>query len=449
LEGDKKNKHTFMDLYAGCGGLSLGLMMAGWRGLLAVEKDPLAFQTLKRNLLDGDESHRYEWPSWLPKSPVGIGKFAKDYRENLLKLRGRVTLIAGGPPCQGFSTAGRRKKSDPRNLLFRHYVEIVSLVRPPLLLLENVRGITMEFSEAPHGRGKGSKAKKKKGKKKRGRPVVAFSQKIKRELEKLGYDVQPRLLRAADFGVPQLRPRYFMIAVDREWIARHGCLEVFGALEAIRREFLKTRGLPAKRPVSAKEALSDLETRGKKIIECVDSAGFKQIVYAHPRTTYQRLLHGSMNGAAPNSLRLVNHRSHIVKRFRGILGKCRRGVQLNDKDRKRLKLKKHCTVPLHPDKPSHTLTTLPDDLLHYSEPRILTVREYARLQSFPDWYEFRGKYTTGGAKRVQECPRYTQVGNAVPPFLAECLGLVLRDIARQLGASRPVKNTGQKGLRHP
>lgn len=440
--------HTFMDLYAGCGGLSLGLMNAGWQGLLAVEKDPLAFQTLKKNLLQGSKSHHYAWPSWLPQEPIGISTFAKEFRGQLKKMRSQVTLIAGGPPCQGFSTAGRRKKNDPRNLLFRHYVEIVRLVRPPMLLLENVRGITMGFTQSRKGSDK-NRSGGAKGKSKRGRPVVPFSQKIKKKLEALGYEVQPKLLRAADFGVPQLRPRFFMIAVDRTRLKEWPDFDAFAALETIRREFLEAHELPVKRPVSAKEALSDLEIRGKKLIECVDSKGFKQIVYSHPRTQFQRLLHGSMNGTAPNSLRLANHSKPIVARFRGILAKCRRGVQLNEKDRTRLGLKKHCTVPLDPAKPSHTLTTLPDDMLHYSEPRILTVREYARLQSFPDWYEFHGKYTTGGDRRVRECPRYTQVGNAVPPFVAECLGKTLKQIAQRLPTTERAKKRKNEISRHP
>lgn len=428
MDGVNESSPTFIDLYAGCGGLSLGLMNAGWQGLLAVEKDALAFETLKKNLLDGAESRRYVWPAWLPKSPVAIGRFVKRYHDELKALKGRVTLIAGGPPCQGFSLAGQRKKNDPRNLLFRHYVEIVRLIRPPLLLLENVRGISVEFGKKQRGK-----------KRKRGRPATPFSQKIKKKLEELGYDVHPRLLRAADFGVPQLRPRYFMIAVDRKLVVDHDGFDPFATLEKIREEFLTKRSLPIDRPVSTKEALSDLESRGKLMIECVDSVGFKQINYTHPETTYQKLLHGSMNGTAPNSLRLANHRPHIVERFQGILEQCRRGVQLNEKDRERLGLKKHCTVPLDPARPSHTLTTLPDDLLHYSEPRILSVREYARLQSFPDWYEFKGKYTTGGHLRVKQCPRYTQVGNAVPPFLAECLGVMLRKLIQQLPEKAPSK----------
>jgi DNA (cytosine-5)-methyltransferase 1 len=140
-----------------------------------------------------------------------------------------------------------------------------------------------------------------------------------------------------------------------------------------------------------------------------------------------------MNGTAPNSLRLARHTNIVKARFETILNTCRKGVTLSVADRNRLGLKKQCVVPLHPDKPSHTLTTLPDDFLHYSEPRILTVREYARLQSFPDWYEFKGNYTTGGNRRLRECPRYTQAGNAVPPLLGEFLGRMIVELALELG----------------
>jgi len=126
-----------------------------------------------------------------------------------------------------------------------------------------------------------------------------------------------------------------------------------------------------------------------------------------------------------NSLRLVNHRPETIEKFKNILNICRKGVQLTQDDRARFDIRKKSIVPLAPDQPSHTLTTLPDDFLHYAEPRIHTVREHARLQSFPDWFNFLGKYTTGGNRRSKECPRYTQVGNAVPPFMAEAIGSAL------------------------
>ena len=89
-------------------------------------------------------------------------------------------------------------------------------------------------------------------------------------------------------------------------------------------------------------------------------------------------------------------------------------------------MKKSCIIPLDGDEKSPTLTTLPDDYIHYCDARILTVREYARIQSFDDWFEFRGKYTTGGLMRKKEVPRYSQIGNAIPPLFMEQSGAVLR-----------------------
>jgi DNA (cytosine-5)-methyltransferase 1 len=93
--------------------------------------------------------------------------------------------------------------------------------------------------------------------------------------------------------------------------------------------------------------------------------------------------------------------------------------------RERHGINKMATRVLDPDKAAPTITSMPDDLLHYSEPRTLTVRENARLQTFPDWFAFQGKYTTGGERRAREVPRFTQVANAVPPLIAEMWGEVL------------------------
>jgi DNA (cytosine-5)-methyltransferase 1 len=93
-----------------------------------------------------------------------------------------------------------------------------------------------------------------------------------------------------------------------------------------------------------------------------------------------------------------------------------------------LKSSKRDVVLLDHDAVSPTLTTLPDDYIHYSEPRILTVREYARIQSFADWFEFKGKYPTGAKDRRKDVPRYTQVGNAIPPLFGEQAGLTLKEL---------------------
>jgi len=141
---------TFIDVFAGAGGLSLGLTMAGWKGLFAVEKSPMAFQTLKHNLIDQKDKYNFEWPDWLPKEAIDIQTLLEKYEEQLKGLKG-VHLLAGGPPCQGFSSAGKRRYDDERNLLFEQYLELVKLVKPLMLLIENVQGFSKSFTKTERG----------------------------------------------------------------------------------------------------------------------------------------------------------------------------------------------------------------------------------------------------------------------------------------------------------
>ncbi|MFN6085266.1 MAG: DNA cytosine methyltransferase, partial [Fluviicola sp.] len=106
-------KNTYIDLFAGCGGLSLGLHQAGWKGLFAIEKSADAFKTLEYNLINN--LNHFEWPKWLPQQNHDINQVLSSYEAKLQKLRGKVSLVAGGPPCQGFSMAGRRNENDLRN----------------------------------------------------------------------------------------------------------------------------------------------------------------------------------------------------------------------------------------------------------------------------------------------------------------------------------------------
>src|SRR5688572_6527203 len=140
----RKRDFVFADVFAGCGGLSLGLLNAGWRGLFAIEKNPHAFATLKKNLIDGDQAS-FDWPLWLPKTPHDIDSALHKYKRELLSLRGTLDLLVGGPPCQGFSSAGRRDPNDPRNSLFKRYLKLVSYLQPKMLLIENVQGISLSF----------------------------------------------------------------------------------------------------------------------------------------------------------------------------------------------------------------------------------------------------------------------------------------------------------------
>lgn len=370
--------------------------------LFAVEAHADAFATYKSNLLqDKDES--VEWPDWLPQEPHDIVKLLAEHSLSLAGLEGQIELIAGGPPCQGFSTNGRRNKSDPRNLMVSSYLEFVGLVEPKMVLIENVRG----FTSMPHGDG------------------VTFSDFVANELDRLGYDTWRSLLYASEWGVPQRRPRFFLVAVRKGLVAG---VDPFQRLRTFRRSFLETRGLSPARPVSAADALGDLVTLGRELEPDPDfgKLGFRRLAYQEPEDVgsyVARAREGS--SGCPTDMRLPQHSPAVAARFASILASCERGRSISPSDRQRLGIKKRSTTPMSADRPSPTVTTLPDDMIHYAEPRILTVREHARLQSFPDWFSFHGPYTSGGPQRRTACPRYTQVGNAVPPLLAEAIGEML------------------------
>ena len=401
----------FADLFAGCGGLSLGLSMAGWQGVFSVEKSEDAFATFKANLIEPDSRYQFDWPEWLPIEANTTANLLSKHRDQLLAMRGKLDLLAGGPPCQGFSTAGKREGGDPRNRLADEYVEIVELIQPKYLLLENVRGFQLPFSE----------------------DEMAYSDKIALRLDavgEFGYEVYSDLIDASEFGVPQMRKRFIMFGIRKDLV--HSDSDPMSVLKEGKSEFRESRHLNGHQ-IGVREAIGDLEIRGQKLRDYEPFPRFKTITYTGRRklTDFQRLMRAEVEaGFEPDSLRLPNHRPEIVERFSKILKHCPRGVTLSAENRERYSTKKQCLTPLHPEKLARTVTTLPDDMIHYSEPRILTVRENARLQTFPDWFAFKGKYTTGGHRRKKECPRYTQVGNAVPPLLAEALGEALAEISR-------------------
>ncbi|KKX46904.1 DNA cytosine methyltransferase [Sphingobacterium sp. IITKGP-BTPF85] len=139
-------KNTYIDLFAGCGGLSLGFFNSNqWKAKFAIEKSPDAFETLRYNLID--RKNHFDWPEWLPMTNHDINEVLKNYSDKLRSLRGSIDLVAGGPPCQGFSTAGRRVESDNRNKLIESYVKFIRLVQPKLIFFENVKGFTQKFDK--------------------------------------------------------------------------------------------------------------------------------------------------------------------------------------------------------------------------------------------------------------------------------------------------------------
>ena len=412
--GNRSQLHRFVDVYAGCGGLSLGLKLAGWCGLFAIEKDHNAFETLDHNFSTDNGFRSYDWPQKIERQPWDIEDLLTRKKSILENLSGSIELLVGGPPCQGFSYAGRRRWDDPRNKLVEAYVKLVSILRPKLVLVENVRGFASSFKSDSHG------------------SRVNFAALLE---ERLGceYDLVTSILRADEFGVPQARPRFFLVGALKE-LKCGGLLDrFFEDLRANTANFLERRGLPRK--TNAKQALSDLEVKRNGTVVCSDTRGFEALGYKRPLTKFQRVMHQHCEGT-PSDMRLARHREETTAKFEEFIAASRNeggnNLTLSAETRRALGIKKAVTRVLHPDRPAPTITSLPDDLIHYCEPRTLTVRENARLQSFPDWFSFHGKYTTGGKLRAREVPRFTQVANAVPPLLAEQLGLQLKKMYNEV-----------------
>lgn len=418
---------TFIDLFSGCGGLSLGLMAAGWKGLFAVEVHPDPFKTLKHNLINGS-IYKFDWPPWLPVEHMNVATLLEDYRRQLERLRGHVDLIVGGPPCQGFSIAGRRDPNDKRNELTDQYINIVQVVRPQFLLLENVAGFDMAFTV------------RRDDKTAQDQKIEAYSGRVRKKLEDLGYAVYTSKVCCSEIGVPQSRKRFLMLSIHHSSpvLKMLNGNNPFDILAKMIAPFRSKKGLRERGAIPVVDALGDFEVSGKLLVDCLDSAvkGFKQIKYEQPRelADYQQLMRQNSNGNSPNSLRLARHRASTQEKFKKFHQSTRRGIAVSQDVKDELGIKKYRVAVLDANLLSSTVTSVPEDILHYKEHRILTVRENARLQSFPDWYEILGKYTTGGDLRKVDCPRYTQVANAVPPLLAEVLGeLILKLRTDSLG----------------
>lgn len=376
---ENKLNLTAVDLFSGAGGFSEGLAQAGIKTLIAQELHPQPALT-----------HIFNHPDAI--GVVGdIRNLDPTLIQELLRVHhgvDSVDLIVGGPPCQGFSTAGKKEKSDPRNTLFDNYCDIVAAIQPKILVFENVPGFKKMYSGEMY------------------KAAVA-------RLYDLGYELSDRIINALDFGVPQRRRRFIMVGVRRDLGL------TFSWPDATHENPEQPAGdlfsQPLKRYVSVEDAISDI--------------AFLEPGYEAHRhqdeaiSDYQKARRGSwylFNHLA------TQHHQKAVDTFRLIAeGQTINSVPIS------LKSAKKTMARLHRKHISNTVLALPDDLIHYRHHRIPTVREMARLQSFDDDYVFIGKRTSGFLDRKHDVPQYTQVGNAVTPLLARAIG---RAIAKALGA---------------
>jgi len=243
-----------------------------------------------------------------------------------------------------------------------------------------------------------------------------------------GYNVYGELIDFSKFGIPQKRTRFILVGIRKDVDLNTSPEQFFQLLNTNKFPFFKKKGINEN--ISLKEAISDLLR--DNVVDSIEFKSFKMGLYGKCKSKYQKLLRGKVARKVADSHRFVNHSDKTINKFRYILDNAEKNKNLSKKIKEKFNIKKRTIIPLSSSLPAPTITTLPDDYIHYSDPRIFTVREYARIQSFDDWYEFKGKYTTGGKNRIKEVPRYSQVGNAIPPLFGEQAGLAIENLISKI-----------------
>ena len=348
----KNKKPTVIDMFCGCGGLSRGFMDAGYEVLLGIDNNKDALVSFKAN--HGNAVAK--------NGDLFQGSTILEMAS--LTENKQVDLIIGGPPCQGFSLTGKREEDDERNSLFQAMVNAVAFFQPKAFVLENVPGLATLYN------GKAREA-------------------IIKEFGDLGYTINDQVLYAPDYGVPQIRKRLFFVGLLNG--------EVF--------EFPKPV-LTREKYVTCGDAISDLH-------DFTDDLGAELSEYQSPsKSKYQKMMR-------KNTTQLFNHvGTKHTELVIDVISQVPEGGNHKDLppgvgDSRKFN---EAWTRYHRNKPSKTIDTGHRNHFHYEFNRVPTVRENARLQSFPDDFRFYGNKTQ----------QYKQVGNAVPPLLGFALGKQLK-----------------------
>jgi DNA (cytosine-5)-methyltransferase 1 len=415
---------TVIDLFAGAGGIAEGFRQEGFRSVAASDIDPDACATFARNFPDAVVVH-------------GDLRSA-DVKAALLEAGGRADVVVGGPPCQAFSQVRNHTRliDDPRNSLYREFVAIVGRVLPSAFLMENVTGIDQ----------------------------MGFREQIASDLELEGeYEVVPQVIDAADVGAPQTRQRLVFIGVRRALgvaaprVPHTGVTRAISLARALRRgkhryelavaddmfsgDLVSALHDPQSlTAVTASQALSDLVQL---------PAGHREDVLDYaalgpPRSAYQRVMREG-NGGELHNVQVPRLRQDTLLRLQAIppggnhrdlpedlMQRNLVGEKWGPENGTGLLSRRHFYAyrRLHPDIWSWTLNTKADSVYHYQAVRSLSVREFARLHSFPDRFVFTTDPRTGSLLGRHDGgaahSRYRQVGNAVPPLLARACAAAIR-----------------------
>ena len=349
-----QDKYKVVDLFCGAGGLSQGFCWAGYDIIAGIDHNPEALLTYSKNFanaltLNEDLS--------LPENITKI----------IDKLKGHnIDILLGGPPCQGYSIAGKRQVHDPRNQLFKSYIEIVKNLGPKVILIENVPNIL--------SMGNGM-----------------YKDAIINDLKNLGYNVEVMKLNSANFGVPQNRNRAFFIASKNNLSS-----------------LLKLNSIVEDNPITTEMALSDLP-----LLEDIFES--EEMDYCTgPLNNYQKFIR-------IDSSKIYNHgavkHTETTKRIISLVpdGGNYKDLPLELQGTRKVNI---AWTRMNSKKPCFTIDAGHNHHFHYLANRVPTVRECARIQSFPDNFIFVGKRTS----------QYKQVGNAVPPLLAKAIANLILEI---------------------
>lgn len=344
-----------IDLFAGCGGLSKGFMDAGYNIILGVDNDQAALATFAKN-------HN-------GTVPMNADLSKQETFDEILRIAGNrsIDVIIAGPPCQGFSLTGPRNFDDKRNKLYLAVFEMVKQYQPKGFIIENVPGMATLYDGQ-------------------------IKDEILRRFRALGYNVECRILCAADYGVPQMRKRLVFMGIRND-IGKPKFPEPIFSPEKYR---------------TCRDAISDLPSRK-------ESLGNEEDEYtSEPLTEYQALMRGKCNV-------LYNHvATRHTKMVQDTIALVPEGGNYKDLPKcwGESRTFHEAWTRYHGDKPSKTIDTGHRNHFHYEYNRVPTIRENARLQSFPDDFVFLGTKTQ----------QNRQVGNAVPPLLGYHLGIALSRI---------------------
>lgn len=402
-----RRRPIVIDLFAGAGGLSEGLHLAGWDVAVAVERDVHAANTY-------DYNHNFRQNKNTKILRCEIEKIGYEELQNALnEARGislkEVDLIAGGPPCQGFSYIGPRSLNDSRNRLFLEFIRIVNIIRPKAFIAENVKGI-LSFAR-------------------QGMPKL-----LGQIFDRLGYNLSFDVINSLDFGVPQDRIRVIFSGIRRDVATELG-INFLSAPAPFMPELIK-KYYEVGQSITLSEALSDLPLGDAVALESriwVTDGEVHEKSRADEPYTY------------PEVRKLTGYQLAMRRQSEGIYNSHTKGMSQG-------RLEKVCAIPeggirasggrdnawrrLSWNRYSHTLQAhMGKDLKEFIHPLInrwITVREAARLQSFDDAFVFLGS----------QCAQLSQAGNAVPPFVGWAIG-------RSIGEQLKIFETAEFSLRAP